>query len=186
MSKLKLYNVTDAYIDYLMKFEKRVFSNKENERTHGRKYLGTVLEINELKYFVPLSSPKDSDYHDKARTQIRNSTIPIMRIVAQDNFGNSELKGTLKFSNMMPVPEEALLDYEINEESDLDYRILVTKELDFINFNSFKIKKSAKVIYRQKINNRVEIGYINNTVDFLLLEKKCKEYKCLQSLGSVD
>jgi protein AbiQ len=159
-----------------MKFERRVYSNKENERTHTRKYLGTVLEINGFKYFVPLSSPKDSDYFDREKREIRKSTVPIIRMVSQSISGELELKGTLKFSNMIPVPECSLQVYDLNAETDPDYKILVTKELEYINSNSERVIKNAEVIYKQKTQNRIEIGYINNTVDFRLLEEKCKEY----------
>ena len=40
---MKLYSITDGYIDYLRRVHTHVYSNKENERTHDRKYLGVVL-----------------------------------------------------------------------------------------------------------------------------------------------
>ncbi|MBR1376841.1 MAG: type III toxin-antitoxin system ToxN/AbiQ family toxin [Bacilli bacterium] len=42
------------------------------------------------------------------------------------------------------------------------------------------IKKYANVLYNQKINNYV-IPYLAQTVDFKLLEKKCKEYTKLNN-----
>ena len=59
---MKLYHVSDEYIDYLSKIYKRVFSNKEGKRTHLRKYVGVVLDVNNHKYYIPLSSPKEHDY----------------------------------------------------------------------------------------------------------------------------
>jgi len=40
-----------------------VSSNKEEHRNFERKYLGTVLNVDGIDYFVPLASPKDSDYY---------------------------------------------------------------------------------------------------------------------------
>ena len=37
------------YINYLRQFDKKVYSNKEDGRTHGRKYLGIVFTIGENK-----------------------------------------------------------------------------------------------------------------------------------------
>lgn len=37
------------------------------------------------------------------------------------------------------------------------------------------IKKFAQIIYNQKINN-YNVSYINNVVNFKLLEQKCLEY----------
>ena len=60
---LDLYTVTDKYIDYLSNFaSKNVFSNIGTNYRTSRKYLGIVLSIENYKYYVPLSSPKNSDY----------------------------------------------------------------------------------------------------------------------------
>ncbi len=62
MEEFKIYSVSDAYIDYLRQYEPNVYSNKVGNRTHTRKFVGTVIKINGYKYFVPMSSPKESDY----------------------------------------------------------------------------------------------------------------------------
>lgn len=56
--KMKLYSVTDRYIDYLRQFDYKVYDNKEDRRKVMRKYLGIVLTINEMNYYIPMSSPK--------------------------------------------------------------------------------------------------------------------------------
>ena len=63
MEELKLYSVSDDYVEWLRKEFPNVYSNKINSRTHTGKYLGVVLQIGEYHYYVPMSSPKDSDYH---------------------------------------------------------------------------------------------------------------------------
>lgn len=179
--KLRLYNVLDQYINYLMQFDKKVLSSKEDDRLKDRKYLGTVLPINDLKYFIPLSSPKDSDYQVvNGEIIIRKNITPIMRIVVKDESGKDELKGTLKFNNMIPIPDIALVYYDVDTEADEDYKILVLKEISFIKINEDKIIKNAKVIHNQKMNNYEHIGYLNATVNFKLLEQKCKEYESAQ------
>lgn len=171
---MKLYAVTDEYIRYLRKFDNKVYDNKENNRKVMRKYLGIVLTINELNYYIPMSSPKNSDYKDN---EIRKSIIPIIRMVSNEEINNIPvLKGTLRISNMIPVPSSELILYEPKNEQDKDYKILVEKELEFIDKNEEMIKKYAMILYKQKINN-YNVSYIKNVVDFKLLEKKCKEYK---------
>lgn len=200
-TKLKLYNVTDEYIEYLMKIDKKVFSNKKEDRSKERKYLGIILKIGEFNYFVPLSSPKDTDYKtDKSgnfildedgKKQIRKSVVPIMRIVVKNVNGDDELKGTLKFSNMIPIPDCALVNYDVEKESDENYKILVTKELSFIFPRTEKIIKNAKLIYNQKINslkktnNSNKIKYLHNTINFPSLEKGCKKYEITKQSISV-
>ena len=171
---MKLYAITDEYINYLRKFEKRVYDNKEDKRTVMRKYLGIVLKIKQLNYYIPMSSPKKSDYKDN---EIRKSVIPIIRIVSYKEIDNSPvLKGTLRISNMIPVPDSELMLYEPKNEKNKNYKILIEKELEFIGKNENMIKKYANILYKQKINN-YDVSYIKNVVDFKLLEEKCIQYK---------
>ena len=161
---MKLYSVSDEYIDYLRKYESKVYDNKLSKRKHDRKYLGVVLKINNYNYFVPFSSPKKSDYINGV---IRNNSTSIIRM-----HNGKELFGTLRLSNMIPVPKEELLYYDVSHEKDLKYKYIVLDELRFINKNSNLIKTNARSIYIQKMNNG-KYNYLNNTVDFKLLESKC-------------
>jgi len=52
---MKLYYVDEDYINELRNVDERVLLNKST-----RPYLGVVLSINDLNYFVPLSSPKEN------------------------------------------------------------------------------------------------------------------------------
>ena len=171
---MRLYSVTDEYIKYLRKFDNRVYNNKEDKRTVMRKYLGIVLKINQLNYYIPMSSPKNSDYKNN---EIRKSIIPIIRIISYEEIDNIPvLKGTLRISNMIPVPDSELILYEPKNENNKNYKILIEKELEFIGKNEDIIKKYANILYKQKING-YDVSYIKNIVDFRLLEEKCIEYK---------
>lgn len=170
---MKLYSISDRYIKYLRNFDKRVYDNKEETRNKTRKYLGIVFKINDLNYYIPMSSPKKSDYKDN---EIRKSIVPIIRITStQEVEPKKVLKGTLRLSNMIPVPESELTLYEPKLEKNSNYKILVEKELEFINKNKLMIKKFANIIYNQKVKN-YDVSYIKNVVDFKLLEDKCIQY----------
>jgi protein AbiQ len=171
--KLNLYSVSDKYIKYLRQFEDKIYDNKEEIRTHERKYLGIVLTVNGFNYYIPMSSPKKSDYIDYEKKSIRTDTKTIIRISE-----GGRLYGTLRISNMIPVPITELEPYILSDENDLKYREVILGELRYINNNSNKIMKYAKTVYNQKIKN-IDIGYIKNTVDFKLLEEKCLEYSKL-------
>ena len=160
------------YISYISTVEKNVFSSKENDRNHTRKYLGIVYSINGYNYYIPLSSPKNSDYRMENGVQkIRGSIVPIIRITSQSSSGELELKGTLKLSNMIPVPASELTLYDMEHEPDLFYKALIHKEMLFIRKNKNKIIQNAKILYKQKKENNPAIGYLKSTVDFLLLEQ---------------
>lgn len=53
MSELKIYSVSDRYIEYLEQSYSNIYSNKVANRTHTRKYLGVVLQINDYLYYAP-------------------------------------------------------------------------------------------------------------------------------------
>ncbi len=122
MDEYKIYSITDEYINYLRVAEPNVYSNKQDNRTHTRKYIGTVLEINNMKYFIPMSSPKDSDYQKAGNSLvIKKSIVPIIRIIEKSN-GIKQLKGTLRISHMIPVTESELELYDLDNELDTDYK----------------------------------------------------------------
>ena len=52
---MRLYSVSDKYINYLRNSYPRIYSNKEDSRVHTRKYLGAVIELSGYKYYIPLS-----------------------------------------------------------------------------------------------------------------------------------
>lgn len=190
--KLKIYSVSDKYISYLRQDEilYNVLDNKEDTRIHTRKYLGVALVKNGFNYFIPFSSPKNKDYFiDKdGKRKIRKSVIPIIRMTTLDTVtGEMELKGTLRLSNMIPVPDSELIPYVFSGETDENYKMIVLKEYDFIKSNEGLIRKYASIIYNQKTkfniyypNPNKAPDYLNNTVDFLYAEFKCLAY------GSVD
>lgn len=188
MSDIRIYSISDRYISYLRSDARlqNVFDNKEDVRTHTRKYLGIVFKHNEFNYFVPFSSPKRSDYIflPDGSSVIRKSVVPIIRMTTNDTVsGNTELKGTLKFSNMIPVPLSELTPYDITTETDANYRAVVQKEWGFIKSNVSRILKNAQVIYNQKtkINtlyaDKPAPGYLSDTVDFEYAEEKCRSFE---------
>lgn len=116
---MQLYSISDEYINYLREKFPRVYSNKENERVHTRKYLGAVIEIDSHKYYIPLSSPKEKqDYvMVNGKKKIRKDSLIVMRIVSGAG-ENAELKGTLQIGTMIPVPDGAIELYDVEHEAD--------------------------------------------------------------------
>lgn len=182
---LKLYTIDNSYVEFLRANKRlaNVFENKADRNHFIRKYIGVVLSIEPYRYYVPLSSPKDTDYVDKEKNIIRKSIIPIIRIISQNKNGVAELKGTLKFSSMIPVPQTAITYYDIAKETDEDYKILVEKEYDFIKKNKEKILKNASVLYNQKTKElqlypagTKKPGYLGSVVNFKYAEHVHDDY----------
>jgi protein AbiQ len=157
--------VDDNYIEYLREFDNRVMFNKNSER----KYLGIVFKFNNYNYFGPLSSPKFHDYNKNGT--IKKDTISIIRMIYEDG----KLKGSIKLNNMIPVPKQCLIYYDINKDYRKNYKILIIKELYFIKKYQDQILKNAKILYTQKIKN-YKFNHLKYTVDFKLLEEKCQDY----------
>ena len=176
MEEFKIYSVSDTYIDYLRQYEPNVYSNKVGNRKHTRKYVGTVIEINGYKYFVPMSSPKESDYQVAgAEKVVKKSIVPIIRMTEKNN-GKKELKGTLRLSHMIPVPETELALYDLENEADDNYKALVQSEAIFIRKNIAKIRNNATLIYKQKQINDTTAGYVKSALDYMHLEELCSKY----------
>lgn len=174
---MKLYSISDEYIKYLRKKFPRVYSNKENRRVHTRKYLGAVVEIETHKYYIPLSSPKDK--HDyimvDGKKTIHKDSLIVMRIVSGTG-EDKELKGTLQIGTMIPVPDDAIELYDVENEPDQAYKDLVNEEIIYIRKNEKKIMKNAKVLYsKRKAGDENKV--VQSCLDFVALEKECDNWK---------
>lgn len=173
---MQLYNISDEYINYLRDKFPRVYSNKENTRVHTRKYLGAVIEIGTHKYYIPLSSPKDK--HDyiivDGKKTVRKNSLIVMRIVSGTG-DNQELKGTLQIGTMVPVPDEAIQLYDVNNEPDQAYKDLVNEEIVYIRKHEKAIIKSAKVLYSKRKSGE-ENAVVQNCLDFIDLEAECDKW----------
>ena len=169
----KFVVINDEYIDYLRKTEPRVMSNKAENRVYHRKYLGIIEELNGHKYFIPLSSPKPKDYTPNGKPKFDT----LITIYIKDT---KRLYGTLRFNNMIPVPDSEIIKYDLNDEGDLKYKLIVFNELYFVRQNSEKIERTAKNLYKAKKNQDNEPEgkkpLLAITLDFAKLEKLCDEY----------
>lgn len=159
MKALKLYYITERYINYLRQFDDKVLYNKKS----GRPYIGVVFTYNNFYYFAPLSSPKPKHLN--------------MKKDAADIFKIEDGKlGIVNINNMIPTPKECLVDC-LTIISDIKYKNLLQEQLTYLNDN----KKSLLGKVRQ-FRKRYQKGYLNKRIlerccDFNLLEDKCLEYK---------
>ena len=156
---MKLYTVSDDYIEFLQNFDSRVLSNKNQTRP----YVGIVLIVNNLEFFVPLTSPKEK--HKKMK-----NAIDFMKLDA----GNL---GALNFNNMIPISSTEIISLNLGVKTDT-YSILLQKQMDFINSNRNGIQKKADTLYKYVvISKHAKKSIVDRCVDFKLLEDKCQEYR---------
>ncbi|MDD6728757.1 MAG: type III toxin-antitoxin system ToxN/AbiQ family toxin [Eubacteriales bacterium] len=161
---MDFYFIDENYIDFLQDFEKekRGFTRVPNVR-YGDKNkfsFGSVLKVNGYNYYVSVSSFKTPQ---EANILIR---------VPGDNI---EIKGSLRFNYMVPVPDSCLTRLIIKDISDEKYRDLLNKEYAFCQANEERIMKKANSIYGRVVENKKPI-LTHNSCDFKILEAAYEAY----------
>lgn len=163
--ELNFYNVDTDYIDYLKKYEEkyRGFTRVPNVNYHSgnnKFFYGAVLTVNDIDYFVPVSS----------NTKVKQDDI---LIVVKDK--KNPNYGTLRFAYMLPIPKNCihlLIRDDLNDQFRAER---IRKELAFCRKNRNKILRQAKRTYDRIVGNVSEV-LCHNSCDFKLLEKAYSEY----------
>ena len=86
-----------------------------------------------------------------------------------------EIKGSLRFNYMIPVPEACIERLVIKEVEDEKYRLLLNKEYQFCMDNAERIQKKANKIYEMVTTNRKQ-KLTDNSCAFRILEQGYREY----------
>ena len=161
---MDFYRIKEEYIQFLQKYEKEkrgVTKVPNIKYTDRNKFaFGTVFEINGMKYYVSVSS---FDKKQEANILIR---------VPGDK---QEVKGSLRFNYMVPVPDECIERLVIKDVKEEKYRTLLNKEYQFCIANAEKIQKKANKIYNMVTTNTKQI-LTDNSCDFKILEQAYHEY----------
>lgn len=156
---IRIYEVKSEYVKYLSNYQEHIFV--QNEEGNNRKYIGIILEIKGIKYFAPLSSYKKK--HKKMKEGI--DFIKIKEYAA------------ININNMIPVPQNQIVNININEEKNPSYKYLLQAESREINRQKNRIRKNAEIVYNHKLHNGNLTALAKRTNDFVLLEKLCNEYE---------
>lgn len=161
---MDFYRIDEKYINFLQRYEKekRGVTKVPDIRYADRNKFtfGAVMQVNGMNYYVSVSS---FDKKQEANILIR---------VPGDK---KEVKGSLRFNYMIPVPDECIEKLVIKEIQDDKYRILVNKEYRFCIDNAERIQRKANKIYEMVTTNRKQI-LTDNSCAFHLLENGCREY----------
>ncbi len=161
---MDFYRVDEEYVRYLQKYEKenRGVTKVPNIRYNDRNKFafGAVLQVNDIKYYVSVSSFD------------RNQEANILILVPGDE---KEIKGSLRFNYMIPVPEECIERLIIKDIEDEKYRLLLNKEYRFCMDNAERIQRKANRIYEMVISNKKQ-QLTDNSCDFRILEQGYREY----------
>ena len=157
MEPLKIYRIEDKYVRYLRSRDERVQDNKGRRRP----YVGVVLLVGSYRYFVPMESPKPGHARLKPGHHI-------MKL-------EGGTLGLLGFNNMLPVPDCALISFDINAEPDQKYAELLKRQAAFINRNRASVLDHASRTYYQTVNRKNKF-LLQICCDFKKLERACDRY----------
>lgn len=157
-NRLKLYYISDEYVNYLRKYDDKVRFNKN----HTRPYIGVVYTYNGNNYFAPLASPKPK--HQK----MNKSAVDIWLI-------DDGKLGIINFNNMLPSPIEELTE-AIPTVTDEKYKKLLENQISSINKDRSLILSKIARFHKLYNNHYLYPNIIERCCNFKLLEQKCKEY----------
>jgi protein AbiQ len=162
--ELLLVRINKNYCNYLRKYDPKVPYNSGNKTL--RPFVGILFEIDDKKYFAPLSSPKPK------HLKMKNS-LDFLRIK------NGEL-GAVNFNNMIPVKNDNIILLDLNiivkNKQEEKYINLLKEQLFWLNRHRDKLYKNAKKIYAEFIEGTLNKNIYTRCCDFKLLEKICDEY----------
>ena len=162
--KLKFYDVELVYIEYLKRFEDKISDISSENLKNRRKFIGILIEIENINYVAPLTSPKEK--HTKLK-----DTLDFLKIKEGEY-------GAINFNNMFPVPNEMIKEFKIQDEQDMKYKSLLEKQLSWCNeeINKNKILKVSKKLYKLYIGEKLPEHVKNRCCDFKILEEKSLNY----------
>ena len=159
MDNIKLYEISPAYIDYLVPYVPHLFQNKQAGQQNERKYIGVILSVNGMNYFAPLSSFKEKHRRMQAGLdfiKIRNYAV-------------------INLNNMFPVPAGQYSYVDISKERNPHYKSLLLAEYRYIKSIQERIRKNAATLYHLKISGP-ESALTRRCNDFTKLEVLCLKY----------
>lgn len=160
----KIVRIDSKYCDYLRNFDNKVSYNSGCKK--NRPFIGVLFNIENIKYFAPLSSPKIK--HLKMK-----NTIDFFKL------DNGKL-GAINFNNMIPVTEKnyELINLNISDlnTDENKYKKLLREQLDFMNKNYTQISSKSLKLYKYYNSNHLSDNIKKRCCNFKLLEEKCKEY----------
>ena len=154
MKKLDLYYIDLKYIRDLSHTDDNVMSISPQRGKQNRPFVGIVVLLNERKYCIPLTSPKD-------KFKKRKSQVDFLKIFDEDRRdenGQFKLIGVLNINNMIPVDERYIkkVDLAIHGTDKPDIRAqkqLMQKQIKWCRKHIDTIENRANKVYDTVVNH---------------------------------
>jgi protein AbiQ len=170
---MRWYVADKGFVNYLHSLDNKV--EQIDYADKFKPYFGIVLNINDTKFYIPVSSPKEkhkkmSNSRDFAKIQDLNS---------------GELIAVININNMIPIPVKYICELNYSEvdlyrmfsdeTAKSQYVDLLRKELNIINIMATKIQSNAAYLY-EHYKNFPDDKLSSRCCNFIMLEKMAVEY----------
>lgn len=171
--KFILIRVKEDYIEHLRNYDNKVQINSNKYEKDNKPFLGVLFNINDIEYFVPISSNRKEKLQKMFDTYVATNNKPIdMFFIEELKNGKRNLLSVLNINNMIPIVEDAKIYFDIRGDKDFS---LLRKEIDFCNKHKDEITKNSLRIHKA-VTSHTWASLEKRCCDFELLEEKCKEY----------
>jgi protein AbiQ len=129
--------------------------------------VGIVVQIEDAKYYAPFTSPKEKHMKMKNGKDFRKI--------------QGGQYGAINFNNMIPVPDKALLEIDINGELDTKYKRLLQNQYRAIKADREAIIRTAEKLRRLVMTEEEKLSLYdkqikNRCCNLPLLEKVYTEF----------
>ena len=160
---IRICEIDTRYTTYLGGFDPLV--SREHIGANPRKFLGIIMDLNGIQYYAPMSSPKSK------HTSLNPKTLDIYKI-------DEGKLGIVNLNNMIPVPPQAVIAFDISDIKDEKYKLLLTEQARLFRRDEIKIVRKANVLYNK-------VGQLDSSNP---LKKRCCDFKMLEqkALDYVD
>jgi protein AbiQ len=166
---MQIVYIDSNYTDYLYRIDIRVSKNING--IYQRPYIGVLFNMNEKKYFAPLTSRR------KGKKLAEN---PIPENITFFPIAECELGG-INLNNMIPVIDGvywlADIDADKNDEEwQKNKKNMLRKTVRFLRKNEKRLIIKAKFLYDLCSNDKLSVKQKRIVCDFVKLEKAATQY----------
>lgn len=201
-TKIQFVYIDLNYLEKLNEIEPEIFFDKENENYGEKPHLGILMNHENRKYVIPLTSAKEKHKNwddvtaswyriyeiiDITKTPIKEKDVIVdiknqsllNRIAAEERVNYKQrILSVLDIRKMFPVKSGLYkeIEFRINSLSstkDNQKTTLMMKEYIFLMNLTKKIEEKATKIYEKQITKNKVLKY---HCDYRKLEKFCDEY----------
>lgn len=185
LNNFGLYTVNPDYLEFLYKIDSEVYY-APSYRKATKPFIGIVVLIDNVDYFIPLTSAKPkhlkwknvSDQHFIIYEVVDNKIIKKGDLSKPYSETQSiRLLAVLDFKKMIPVPKTCYKPINFRDISDYKYVSLLKKEYQFCLSIKSKLLQKAVSLY----NNQKQTGFVRKAnCNFEKLEEALCYWKAHQ------